>query len=558
MRYCFALAALASALVAADPPGCTNLTGWWCCEYTNVTQAGNIIYSSADYGTGEGVIDGFNILMEFSNNATPISGTLDAACSTITWSNDATWTRSAPPWPGPAVPIPDYARNLTAIYEICPRAYTSPNGTGDGSGSGTFASLTARVPYLASLGINSIWLAGYSLATAHFYGVWSVYAAKEPDQLDPLLGSSADFKALVDAAHAAGIRVFLDVIGHGLTNDSSIVAQHPEWFSGGSWGMTDYNYATGVETGFAAWWTQLWLNYAVEYGVDGMRVDIADPAWWPTFDLAMEAINSTGREFLIFGEGSRYHFSQHDEFGPTNDLVARFESNPQLCYETVQFSCHDSGWESGPGNYFAIKGSRANLAYSGILSPYIPLWLGGEEYDEDPVTDLPNLQMDLYGQSGKAGGWMYGSVRDPSQIDTNSSKSDMLADTSALLALVKQHSDVLHKNKCESNVTRVNYAPAGALSLVPYVRFVTGNQAIAVFANTDTTNTVNVTAQIPLAAMGFDPGYSGYAVTVIYPNPDGANPAQQATGAQLQSWPVSIGPDGQRNGGVTALWITLK
>lgn len=29
---------------------------------------------------------------------------------------------------------------------------------------------------------------------------------------------------------------------------------------------------------------------------------------------------------------------------------------------------------------------------NGALSPFIPLWFGGEEYNEDPVIDLPSLQ----------------------------------------------------------------------------------------------------------------------------------------------------------------------
>jgi hypothetical protein len=29
---------------------------------------------------------------------------------------------------------------------------------------------------------------------------------------------------------------------------------------------------------------------------------------------------------------------------------------------------------------------------NGALSPFIPLWFGGEEYNEDPVVDLPCLQ----------------------------------------------------------------------------------------------------------------------------------------------------------------------
>ena len=111
-----------------------------------------------------------------------------------------------------------------------------------GDGSGTFASMAKRLPYLQELGVNTIWLAGYCQATDHFYGVWSVYATNRPDVLDADLGDEVAFKALLDEAHAHGIKILLDVISHGVLDASSLVSEHPEWFSSRSWGMTDYNY----------------------------------------------------------------------------------------------------------------------------------------------------------------------------------------------------------------------------------------------------------------------------------------------------------------------------
>ena len=55
--------------------------------------------------------------------------------------------------------------------------------------------------------------------------------------LDAALGSVAEFDAFVASCHESGIKVFLDVIGHGLVNESKWVASNPEWFAGGSWGM---------------------------------------------------------------------------------------------------------------------------------------------------------------------------------------------------------------------------------------------------------------------------------------------------------------------------------
>ena len=133
-------------------------------------------------------------------------------------------------------PAPVWAKDMV-IYEVNPRTFTSPQGVATGDGSGTFASMAKRLPYLQELGVNTIWLAGYCQATDHFYGVWSVYATNRPDVLDADLGDEVAFKALLDEAHAHGIKILLDVISHGVLDASSLVSEHPGWFSSRSWGM---------------------------------------------------------------------------------------------------------------------------------------------------------------------------------------------------------------------------------------------------------------------------------------------------------------------------------
>ena len=134
----------------------------------------------------------------------------------------------------PAQPAsPKWGRDLI-IYEIATKGFTSPNGPE----SGTFNSLRTRLPYLENLGITAIWLTGYSLCDAHhFYNIWTQYAVIEPGQIDPSLGSEKEFKDLIEEAHRRGIRVFLDVITHGLMPNSSQIARNPQWFRGGSWGL---------------------------------------------------------------------------------------------------------------------------------------------------------------------------------------------------------------------------------------------------------------------------------------------------------------------------------
>lgn len=158
--------------------------------------------------------------------------------------------RIAPPW----------ARDLV-IYELNPRTFTSPDGIG--GGSGTFAALEERLPYLADLGVNALWLAGYCAASEHFYGITSVYSCVDPSAFDPVLGDGTAFRRMVDAAHALGVRVVLDVISHGVVSDSPLVAEHPEFFAGSTWGMSDYDYTSPA---FRTWWVETWVRWAQDYG----------------------------------------------------------------------------------------------------------------------------------------------------------------------------------------------------------------------------------------------------------------------------------------------------
>jgi hypothetical protein len=165
---------------------------------------------------------------------------------------------------------PAWTKDLV-VYEIATKGFTSPNGPD----SGNFNSMRERLDHLQQLGVTGIWLTGYNpAAPRHFYNVWNQYAVIEPDQIDPSLGTPEDFKAFVDAAHARGIKVFLDVITHGLMPESSVVKNHPDWFRGGSWGMVDFDWQGG-HLDLDDWWVKTYSDYVTKFGVDGFRLDLA-------------------------------------------------------------------------------------------------------------------------------------------------------------------------------------------------------------------------------------------------------------------------------------------
>lgn len=547
----------AAAAVANNPPLCFNLTGFWCCETTNVTQSndGQTLTTIADYGTGLGTLSGLSLTVQFSNAPNALNGTLSSDCNTISWNTGISWSRAPPPLQ-PVAP-PAWASSLSGILELNALTYTSPEGNGTtGDGSGTWESLIPKVAHLQSLGVGAIWLSFYNVATTHFYGIRSVYAATDPETLDLTLGSVVDFDDFISTCHNANIKVFLDVIGHGLVNESKWITDHPEWFSGGSWGMVDYNYSS---PGFLAWWATVWLEYALGRKVDGYRIDIADPSWWSTgvWDDIANSARTGGHEVVVFGEGSRYHFSQHDFIAPQNNLTASVFSakNVGHCLNTLQFSCHDSGWESPPGNYFFLRGSRAHFAY-GALSPLIPLWLGGDEYDEDPVLDLPNLKKDLYGTSGLPGGWMYGSLRDWTQLENPAGRQAlMLNDTTSILAIQRLHSDVLHRDSCAAQMISMGnqiQTARSPLPLDPYARFINGVKAIIVIASTDDTSQ-HLVVDVPLDVFGLS-GSTFFNVQTLYGSNDSS--PQRVPANAMSSLGFQLDADKGAGGGALVIVIT--
>jgi hypothetical protein len=192
---------------------------------------------------------------------------------------------------------PAWTKDLV-IYEVAPKGFTSPRGPQ----TGTFETLRSRLSYLRVVGITGIWLAGYALADAHhFFNIWMCYASIDPAQIEPSLGTPAQFKALIDEAHRQGIRVFLDVTTHGLMADSPVVQAHPAWFRGGSWGMVDFDWGGG-HTDLDDWWERVWTDYVTKYAVDGFRLDLGfsgRPDIWARVRRNAEKL---GHPIVIFEE----------------------------------------------------------------------------------------------------------------------------------------------------------------------------------------------------------------------------------------------------------------
>lgn len=92
-------------------------------------------------------------------------------------------------------------------YQVYPRSFQDDNGDGIGDLPG----ITRRLPYLADLGVDVVWLSPVSTSPMRDMG----YDVSDYRDIDPVFGTLADFDRMVARAHQLGLKVIIDqVISH--------------------------------------------------------------------------------------------------------------------------------------------------------------------------------------------------------------------------------------------------------------------------------------------------------------------------------------------------------
>jgi alpha-glucosidase len=90
------------------------------------------------------------------------------------------------------------------VYQVYPRSFADA----DGDGVGDLPGLRSRLGYLADLGVDAIWLTPFYPSPLADGG----YDVSDYCAVDPLLGTMADFDALVSGAAAHQIRIIVDLV----------------------------------------------------------------------------------------------------------------------------------------------------------------------------------------------------------------------------------------------------------------------------------------------------------------------------------------------------------
>ncbi|HWF98724.1 MAG TPA: alpha-amylase family glycosyl hydrolase [Steroidobacteraceae bacterium] len=101
------------------------------------------------------------------------------------------------------------------IYQIYPRSFLDTNGDGIGDLPG----IIERLDYIASLGVDAVWISPFFKSPMADFG----YDIADHRDVDPIFGTLADFDRLLAQAHVLGLKVMIDQV---LSHTSS---EHP-WF----------------------------------------------------------------------------------------------------------------------------------------------------------------------------------------------------------------------------------------------------------------------------------------------------------------------------------------
>ena len=182
--------------------------------------------------------------------------------------------------------------------------------------------LVAHIDEIASLGVNALWVTPVvrnipGFVTGAGFPDWAYHGYWADDflSLDPRFGSEDDFRALVAACHARGIRVLLDVVYNHAGYESKYTKdpRTKTWFRTNEKGDCGTDDVTSCVAGLPDFRTEdpevakylldAQIGWAKRLGVDGFRLDtvkhVAHDFWTEHRRRTREEV---GKGFFLLGE----------------------------------------------------------------------------------------------------------------------------------------------------------------------------------------------------------------------------------------------------------------
>jgi len=319
------------------------------------------------------------------------------------------------------------------MYEVNIRQYTA---------AGTFDAFAKELPRLKALGVDILWIMPVQPIGKlnRKGGLGSYYSISNYTAVNPEFGTAADFKALVDSAHALGFKVILDWVANHTAFDHPWTVAHKEWYTlrpDGSisraiddkgketdWSdVADLNYENAAMRTAMIGEMQWWLDNT---GIDGFRCDIAGFVPYDFWKQVSDTFRPTRPGFFMLAEWEdpKLHASFDMTYGwelyhLMNDITQGKKGTSAL---TTFFAAQDSVYgpsayrlnftsnhdeNSWNGTEFERMGDNHIAAYvlSATVSGGMPLLYSGQEaslkkrlrfFDKDTIDWSGASLVDFY------------------------------------------------------------------------------------------------------------------------------------------------------------------
>ncbi|MEP6930655.1 MAG: Ig-like domain-containing protein [Flavobacterium sp.] len=289
------------------------------------------------------------------------------------------------------------------------------------SASGTLAAVTSDLDRIKSLGINVLYLMPIYPYGTDSRSSNSPYCIKDYKSVGSEYGTLTDMRNLVDAAHAKGMAVMLDIAVNGTSWDHPWTVSHPEYYQ--RTGTTINQLANFSDiaaldlnnTALRAAMKDAMRYWIFAANIDGYRCDFANN---PPIDFWTEIISNlrgiTSHNLLMLAEGDRLQNFQagfdlnfgdkwfydalknvagggpvSTRFQTTNDMEYTYATGSQ---QEVRWTAnHDSENNSDTAPFTVFKsnaGVVANFLVSGYMKG-VPFLTSGQEVAFNQVIPWP-------------------------------------------------------------------------------------------------------------------------------------------------------------------------
>jgi maltose alpha-D-glucosyltransferase / alpha-amylase len=278
------------------------------------------------------------------------------------------------------------------IYQLHVKSFFDSND----DGIGDFAGLISKLDYIVDLGATAIWLLPFYLSPRLDDG----YDISDYRSVHPDYGTMADFRRLVAAAHARGLRVITElVINH--TSD-----QHP-WFQRarrakpGSaardfyvWSDTDQKYGGTriifLDTERSNWtWDPIasqyywhrFYSHQPDLNYDNPRVlkaMLAVMHFW--LETGVDGFRLDAIPYLIEREGT-----SSENLPETHDIIRKIRAALDMAFPGRMLLAEANQWPEYTKDYFG-DGDECHMAFNFPVMPRIYMAIARE--DRFPITDI--------------------------------------------------------------------------------------------------------------------------------------------------------------------------